>query len=254
MFSTGGIGLSLLYIARTDSPIIDNIYNNVPSLQVGHFTFALSASEENDINSDYKVYALPFGEDTVELLIGLVDVTDNCDSRSSINLMEFMWESTLIFAFTKYGIVCVPLDSRKFLYFRHHGTARVDPFVPECTDSCSCRCHVCLRKPPSLRSLGSYTVFHIANNFSEFTLPSKTLYDHYLRAAESNTVPVDRLIPDSFPDSRRTYARGPCSLATRYHKSCIDPVQFPWYAHTGEYCESKEEIIARSYMEKNEWW
>jgi len=78
--------------------------------------------------------------------------------------------------------------------YRH----RVDTFVPECTDSRSCRCHVCLRKPPSLRSLASYTLFHITNNFSEFTLSSETLYDHYLRAAKSKTVPVDRLIPDSF--------------------------------------------------------
>jgi len=31
VFSTGGIRSSLLYIARTDSPIVDNIYNNVPS-------------------------------------------------------------------------------------------------------------------------------------------------------------------------------------------------------------------------------
>jgi len=125
VFSTGGIRLSLLYIARTDSPIVDNIYKNVPSFQVGPFTFALSASQDKDINPDYNVYALIFGEDTVELLIGLVDVTDNCGSRSSINLMEFMWESTIIFAFTKYWIVCVPLDSPKVLYLLHHGTSSV---------------------------------------------------------------------------------------------------------------------------------
>ena len=203
-------------------------------------------------------------------MIGLVDVTDNCGSRSSINLMAFLWECTIIFAFTKYGIV--PLASPKVLYLRHHGTSsggwtqdvlckpclgdyrhRFDPFVPECTDSRSCRCHVCLRKPRSLRSLASYTVFHIPNNFSEFTLSSETFYDHYLRAAESKTVPVDRLIPDSFPHLRRTYARGHCSLNLRYPKACVDPVQFPWYAHTGEYCNSKE-TIARFCMGKNEWW
>ena len=112
---------------------------------------------------------------------------------------------------------------------------------------------MCLRKPPSLRSLVSYTVFHIANNFSEFTISSETLCDHCLRAAESKTVPVDRLIPDSFPHLRRDYARGPYILNFRYHKACVDPVQFPWYAPTGEYCNSKE-IIARFCMEKNEWW
>jgi len=61
VFSTGGIRLSLLNIARTDSPIIDNIYNIVPSFQVGPFTFALSDSDENEINPDYNVYALTLG-------------------------------------------------------------------------------------------------------------------------------------------------------------------------------------------------
>jgi len=61
VFSTGGIRLSLLYIARTDSPTLYNIYNNVPSFDVGSFTFALSDSEENEINPDYNVYALTLG-------------------------------------------------------------------------------------------------------------------------------------------------------------------------------------------------
>jgi len=114
VFSTGGTRLSLLYIARTDSPIIDNIYYNVQSFQVVPFAFALAVSEENEINPDYNVYALTVGYETVEFLIGLVDVTDTVGSRSSINLME--WENTLIFAFTKYGIVCVPLGSPNVLY------------------------------------------------------------------------------------------------------------------------------------------
>jgi len=62
------------------------------------------------------VFAITLGEETVEFLIGIVDVTDTCGSRSSINLLEFLRESTLIFAFTKYGMVCVPLDSPKVLY------------------------------------------------------------------------------------------------------------------------------------------
>jgi len=90
VFSARGIRLSLLYIARTDSLIIDNIYNNVPSFQVVPSTFALSDSEWNEINPDYNEYAFTLGEETVEILIGLVDLTDTCVSRSSINLMEFI--------------------------------------------------------------------------------------------------------------------------------------------------------------------
>jgi len=61
VYSTGCLRLSLLYIARTDSPILDNIYNKVPSFQMGPFTFALCDSEENAINPDYYVFAITLG-------------------------------------------------------------------------------------------------------------------------------------------------------------------------------------------------
>jgi len=102
----------------------------------------------------------------------------------------------------------------------------INCFIPMCTNSISCRCHVCLRQPPSLRSLASFTVFHITNNLSEFTLLSETLYQHYVRA--------NRLIPDYFRHLRCTFARGPSTPSIkRYHKDCVDPSEFPWYTHTG---------------------
>ena len=87
---------------------------------------------------------------------------------------------------------------------------------------------VCVSDNPHLlRSLASYTVFHIANNFSEFSLSSETLYDHYLRAAESNTVPIDRLIPDPF----LIYAalmRGDQSVSLRgMTKHALTPPNYP---------------------------
>jgi len=45
VFSTGDTRLSLLYIVRVDSPILDNIYNKVSSFQIGHFTFVLILSD-----------------------------------------------------------------------------------------------------------------------------------------------------------------------------------------------------------------
>jgi len=130
-----------------------------------------------------------------------------------------------------------------------------DDFIPECSDSTSCRCNVCLRQPPSLRSLASYAVFHITNNLSEFTLSSETLYPHYVRAVKSEIVPAVRRIPNTFPHLRCTFARSKDSLIVkRYHKACVVPSQFPWYTQTGEYCDSKDEIIARICTDKYEWW
>jgi len=164
------------------------------------------------------MFAITQGDVTVEFLLGVVDVTVTCGSKSNINLLEFLWDTTAIFAFQMYGIVCVPLDSPNVHYLRHYGAISggwmhnslcrtcfrnyrpiLDPFVPAFTGSSSCTCHVCLRQPLSLRSLASYTVFHITNNLSEFTLSSGTLYQHYVRTVESNIVPVDTLIPRSFP-------------------------------------------------------
>jgi len=274
VFSTGVTRLSLLYNARVDSPILDNIYK-VPSFQIGPFTFVLTDSERFDDFNDYSIYAITQGKETVQFLIGVVDTaTITYGSKSSINLLEFLWDNTLIFVFLKCGIVCVPFDSPKVLYLRHNGvTSRgwmqntlcrpcfgnympvINSFIPMCTNSNSCSCHVCLRQPPSLRSLASFTVFHISNNLSEFTLSSETVYQHNVRAVKSKIVPADRLIPDSFPHLCCTFARVPATPSVkRYHKDCVDPSQFPWYTHAGEYCSSKDKIIARLCTDKYEWW
>jgi len=103
----------------------------------------------------------------VQVLIRVVDTsTITCGSKSSIQLLEFLWDSTLVFTLLMYGIVCVPFDSPKVLYLRHHeATCRgwtqsklcrpclgnyrpvIDKFLPICTASSSCKCHICLRQP-----------------------------------------------------------------------------------------------------------
>jgi len=180
----------------------------------------------------------------------------------------------VIFAFQMYGIVCVPLNSPKVLYLRHYGftsggwtqtslcrtclkgyRSRTDSFLLTCTGSSSCKFHVCLRQPSSLRSLASYTVFHITNNISEFTLSSRTLYQHYVRVVELNIVPIDRLIPRSFPKLSCTFVRAKvCCFRKRFHKACVTPSQLYWYTHTEEYCATKEETIARLCTNGHEWW
>ena len=96
---------------------------------------------------------------------------------------------------------------------------------------------------------------HITKNLAEFNLNSETTYLHYMDAVNSNLVPADKFIPDSFPLLRCTFARGGNEGGVkRYHKACEDPSHFPWYAHTGEYCASKDEVIPRLCTDKDEWW
>ena len=89
MFSTDGNVVSLLYIARTDSPFLDNIYNKLPSFQIVPFTFALTAVEPFANYSDYSLFAITQWEETVQLLLEVVD-TVPCGAKCSINFLEFL--------------------------------------------------------------------------------------------------------------------------------------------------------------------
>ena len=100
VFLTGGTRIILLYFARINSPILGNIYNKVPSLQIGSFSFVLTDNEHFENFHDCSVYAIILWEETVQMLIGVVDTsTITCGSKSSINFLEFLWDTTLIYAF-----------------------------------------------------------------------------------------------------------------------------------------------------------
>jgi len=86
VYSTGGNVVSLLYIARTDSPILDNIYNKLPSFQVGTFTFALTALE---LFANYSFFAITQGAEAVQFLLGVFDSVP-CGAKSSFNFLEFL--------------------------------------------------------------------------------------------------------------------------------------------------------------------
>ena len=180
VFSTAGPRLSLLYLARVDSPLLDSIYNKVPFFQIGPFSFILTDNERFENFHDYSVYAITLLEDTVGVLIGVVETsTITCGSKSSINFLEFLWESTIIFAFTKYGIVCVPFDPPKVLYLRHHEATSggwtqsslcrpclvnyrpvIDKFLPICAASSSCKCHMPPSTPVTAKSCFLHAIPH----------------------------------------------------------------------------------------------
>ena len=114
VYSTGGNVVSLLYIARTDSSILDIIYK-LPSFQTGPFTFALTALELFANYRDYSFFTITQGAETVQFLLRVVDSV-TCGAKSSINFPEFLWDTAVNFAFQMYVMVCVLLDSPKVLY------------------------------------------------------------------------------------------------------------------------------------------
>ena len=76
VYSLGGNVISLLNIARTECPTLDNFNGKVPSFQVGPFTFSLTVLDQYANYSEYRDYSLftvSQGDEAVQLLVGVVD-------------------------------------------------------------------------------------------------------------------------------------------------------------------------------------
>jgi len=119
--------------------------------------------------------------------------------------VEFIRANNKTFAFIKYAIVCIPLETPKVLFLRHYRAAfegwRTFNLCAACCRDCthtiqqfvnkcylrisypiypnSCKCKLWLRQPPTLRDLATRSVFHLTFNLSEFQLTAQTLYHHF---------------------------------------------------------------------------
>jgi len=157
--------LSHLCIARTDSPILDNIYRKFHNFDIGTFKFHLTSKDEYVNFPDYFVYEITHDGVTVPFLFTVIEVAVPCGLKSKINLAVFMLENASMFAFRLFGIVCVPLNTPTVLYLHPNGTTRggwtpnslckvcLNEFEPilttiicDSTGTRSCKCNVCLRK------------------------------------------------------------------------------------------------------------
>jgi len=230
-------------IAKTDPAFLDRLFKKWPAFEIGPFQFRLSTEQEYVNFPDYADYDITHEGVTLPFHITFVDVFMHCGSRFSINLAEFIWGNVCIFTFRMNGIVCVPLNTPTDFCLHHHSAASdgwtsdslcdkcleefrlvLQLFVGNCINTCSCRCNLCLRQPPSLRNLASHSVFQLTFNLAHFTLTSRTLYHQYLYAVESDFVPDDSLIPFTFPKLQCTFVRDKlCDIRKRFHTDCVIP-------------------------------
>jgi len=114
---------------------------------------------------------------------------------------------------------------------------------------------VCIRQPPSLRSVASHTVFHLNFNLTSFTLTDKTLYHQYLYAVESNVVPDGMLIPLTFSHLKCSFVRDKrYSFSEPFHDARVIPSERYWSTAYTEHYATVGEAIAMLCQEKENWW
>ena len=85
-----------LHIARTDSHILDNIYREVHTFEIGPFELSLTEKLEYENFPDYSIYETIHVVVTVSVHITIVDVSVYCGSN--INFTEFIWKHMCVFA------------------------------------------------------------------------------------------------------------------------------------------------------------
>jgi len=92
------------------------------------------------------------------------------------------------------------------------------------------------------------------SNLAEFKLTRRTSYRQYFHALKSGIVPLDRLIPITFPKLQYTYVNFQlCDASRRFHKACTILSQHYWGPYWEVHCETDEEAVATLCSENN-WW
>lgn len=79
-----------------------------------------------------------------------------------------------------------------------NSTEMLAPVRVSCIFQVSCRCNICLRQPPSLRSLASHAVFHVRYNIGQFELTVETVCNNYKYETNSQKVSLHKLVPFTF--------------------------------------------------------
>jgi len=80
--------------------------------QIRYFDFRFRSRGAID---DFSAYEFSYVGVTLTFHLVLVDATVDCCPRACINFMDFFWDNIKTFAFIKYAIVCVPLDTQYFI-------------------------------------------------------------------------------------------------------------------------------------------
>jgi hypothetical protein len=232
------------FIALTDLLLIRCIFqkgsDHLPSFYIHNYFFTFRRSCANE---DIVHYTISHGDFKIKFFFFGIDTTLNCNTVSNLNFVSLIWKSFDRYDFINYTMTLVyraylslPELLCLIYYTAESGGWRSDVhcstcitkyhniigtmLTSPCLRTCSCKCRVCTRQPPSFLGLASHTLFHLIHYLVRFTLDRETTHDQYIISVLSKKTPVQQLLLPDFPNVKLLFK---CRvLSYKLHPHCYD--------------------------------
>ena len=114
--------MSLIH-RKNISTILGPLLQKAAKFTIGSFNFQFRSRGAFETYADFSAYEVSYEGVTLTFHLVLVDATVDCTTQECLNFVEFIWDNSKTFAFIKYAIVCVPLETPKILFLRHYRAA-----------------------------------------------------------------------------------------------------------------------------------
>jgi hypothetical protein len=169
-----------MHVVLTDLPVITLIFQRGPEL-LAQFTYEDFSFHlvEYDFGQDKFVYVVSRNEAYFLFFFFGIDSSQPCGQRSNLDFVHFFWRHHERVSLNKYAITlfCPTPDSKPIMLFLKYYRARSDSwrdtancdscvrlqqrqvqaFTP-CSQPNQCSCIICLRQPPSLHDIASFSL------------------------------------------------------------------------------------------------
>jgi len=240
----------------------------VQNFTFGSFVFSHQEAE---------YFNVTYSDISLGLKIKTIDTSKNCGPQSNLNFVEYLWGSSFKQKYELFAITAVPFPNEiiRVAYLKHyrgasdgltmrglcytgtefHTRSTVTLYSQHtCKLPKDCACNICLRQPPSLRGLTSQAVFHLTFNIENFKLSPDTTYDLFEYAVRSNRVPIQNLIPNSFPILNLMFTHESNSVLN-LHRHCANKTGFDlWPLRDFKFIYTFEKMVQTLIREREEWW
>jgi len=242
------------------------------SFAIEDFMFTLTNDDAADMNMFH--YEMSYEDVRLPVSFVGVDTVRQCCPLSNVDLVHFVWENFIRFTYKKIALVLSPRCSDappELLFVKHY---RVDsdgwkdkalcdscvechrvmlrPFHA-CDGSDDCACEICRRRPPTLAACAQHVLFNDTLHLHRFRLDVHTTHVRYVRAARSNRVPRERLLPPEAPSIIVSFYYDVDS-PFRFHRDCAGAESWVGRSQRSYAFDPQEDMIGDLIRHKNHFW